>query len=301
MLGSGATVNIKIRKYATPTQYWTGSAWSTTTTLTMTFKSAGLWVYDFTGGTAGEEYFMECTASGCAGSVESFFYIASAGVPILCGGLLDFITEEYRAESGRPNRTHYLRLLNQGKNIIGQKAGSFTKKLGGGTTDGALADGFEMTTNHPRIRIPANVIKVQSIFTAAGLPVEPKTRQELDVMYNSWETEGSSTSPAFYIQEGMHLQFSPPEAVGTFTCIVNAIVNLPDYSDTETISTTPSLWLPQEYQLLPAYYVLSELPLSKETFELGQLRVAKYTAKWQQQLIECADMLGAMGRRELDY
>ena len=217
----------------------------------------------------------------------------TAPTPLLCKDLLDFVTEEYQAESAKPNRTHYLRLLNQAKNIICAKAGVFSKKF-------VVADGFDPTTNYPRIRIPADIIKIVSVLTEAGDLVGSKTRRELDMMYGDWESEPIGTT-AYYIQEGMHLQLCPPLASGAFTCVVNAIANLPDFTDTETVSTTPSLYLPQEHQLLPAYYVLAELPLTKETFELGQLRVAKFGAKWGQELAACIDMMGAMGRRELDY
>ncbi len=216
---------------------------------------------------------------------------------LVWGDILDHVAEVHGREGAQPNRTFYRRLASQALAQISRLAGPFYTQWDNTTLTGAL------TITGGICPMPSNFVSEDSVYWDEVL-MPYKSREQLDALDNEWRT--AEGTPYWYTKSGKTLMFSSiPTGSVSGLLVVNGYGYLPTFSDTEG-ATNPLSYLSDEFQLLPAYYVLAMLPAHKKLLtDAGKVigvddsqiqRKAEYAALWSMGLQDC---IWAIKSREL--
>lgn len=216
--------------------------------------------------------------------------------------IAEYLTEFDKREGAEPVRSLYLTLGNQALAIISRK-GVYRK-----TWDNS--SGGELTLTSATCPLPIDLLERLAVeYDGSDEPLEFATVEQLDHPDSGepgWRT--TTGDPDKYTIEGQNLVLNSIPSNATGKLVLRGTATLPEFSDTAG-ATNPLIYLPYEFQLLPAQYIISELPVtpaqlpndtqagamwaSQET----QRRVATRTdarAKWEKGL---EDLVGVRNRQ----
>jgi hypothetical protein len=100
--------------------------------------------------------------------------------------------------------------------------------------------------------------------------------------------------------EGNYLRV-PSDTSDISQLSLETISYLPNFTADETTTTTPLtplVYVPQEFQLLPADYILWKLPAIDQA---AQARKAEFGASWAAGLAECIRMMMTRGAQDYSF
>ena len=120
----------------------------------------------------------------------------------------------------------------------------------------------------------------------------------LDTYQPGWREDRGE--PSYHTRTGRYLLLnSTPLEAATGKLIVRGWGALPDFSD-DPLDENPLQWFQSDYQLLPAYYVLAELPADPQN-ALQSLRAQKYAAYWKSGVAELTAAVAARAAERYGY
>ncbi|MEN6581688.1 MAG: hypothetical protein ABFD54_04505 [Armatimonadota bacterium] len=110
---------------------------------------------------------------------------------------------------------------------------------------------------------PSDIIRITAVRWDSE-PLERTSRAWLDENYPGWTTLESGTAPDFYITDGFKMQLVGP--VGSINLLeLDCVRHLPLYTDAEVQPDAgPWDYIPDEFQMVPAYLTLTEIPFDPE-------------------------------------
>jgi len=192
--------------------------------------------------------------------------------------LAAFIQDIDSLAGARPNQATYKLLANQALAIIADESDAF-KSEWTNTPSGGL-------TYNGSIPIPPDCIAPIDLYYD-GVQLIRKHVKWLDNEIGAFWRQ-SIGIPTYWAVEGQRIVIDAKPTVdvtGKFLLIGNA--TLPEFSD-DPNAPNPLEQLPRAFQILPAYYVLSALPVDvNNRFDVA--RKQEYTALWEQGLAKLQD------------
>ena len=189
---------------------------------------------------------------------------------------LGYVAEYLKAEGAEPNRAHQVMLGNQALRTISSLTDIYRKSW-----SNAALGGLTLTNN--AIPIPTDCIKIERVeFDGEDSPLEWREAAQFDAERPGWRVD--TGDPVQYTSTGTEILLSSIPSGATGKVVARGVAYLPDFSDTAG-ATNPLAYLPSEYQLLPAYYILSMLPVqtvnrSKDEMQLSMERRNTHAAMW---------------------
>jgi hypothetical protein len=180
--------------------------------------------------------------------------------------VIDHVTEEYEAEGAKPNRSHFLRLINSALAIIFEQAKPLTKTWA--STD--------LTISDAKVQIPSDCISISEVRWN-GEQLYQKSRGEMNYFSADWESETGS-DPVYYVPEGMFITLYPNPTNADTNLTISGFA-YPEKVPVGAGVVDPMSYIPRGSQLLLAYYALANLPYDPENPRQAA-RVARNQAKW---------------------
>lgn len=124
--------------------------------------------------------------------------------------------------------------------------------------------GSTLTQTNGIIALPSNEIIRVSAARWDGYPLTRTSREWLDGACPGWTTLDSGTAPDYYLTDGFNMQLVGPVSDASLLEL-DCVLHLPLYTDTETQPDAgPWDYIPDEFQMIPAYLVLTEIPIDPE-------------------------------------
>lgn len=201
--------------------------------------------------------------------------------------IADFVTEIHAKEGAKPNRSLYRTLGNQALAIISDMARPYHKSW-------SNAEDGDLTLTDNTVTLPIDCIEVYRVeWDGDENDLEYKMEEWLDENASGWRDDTGS-NPAYYTKNGHQIMLDcAPTGTTTGLLTVRGQAYLPEFSDEED-AENPLAFLPLGYQLMPAYYVLANLPFDPQS-PVEVARQARYEAMWERDL---ARLVGAVTTRK---
>jgi len=198
--------------------------------------------------------------------------------------LAAYINEIASKEGAKPNASFLRVLANQALRIISRRARAYEKVWTNGV-------GGALTLNGAAAALPDDCYAVERVeWDGDGNELPYRSTAWLDRHCSGWRS--ASGTPSYHTRTGRYLLLDAiPPATGMLA--VRGWGPLPDFSDAAE-AENPLAWLPADYQLLPAEYVLKELPVDPNNGVAVQRR-AEAERRWAEGL---AGIVAAMAARE---
>lgn len=157
----------------------------------------------------------------------------------------------------------------------------------------------ELVLTNDVVALPTSMIAPPIGVYWGGQPLTLTTQAELDARDARWRSVVAGTTPSQYFINGRSMHFNPPVSAiedegGTLLEII-AYTQLTPFPATGIGEVNPMSVVPDEFQLLPAYYVLMNYPhdpakIAEQTrFEINAARV-------QDMLPACIEAIKNLGR-----
>jgi hypothetical protein len=165
--------------------------------------------------------------------------------------VLDYVNEYLQAEGAKYNRALVLLLANQALRTISSETKFYESSWVSGTT---------LTLTGNTAAVPTDCIAITAVeYDGNDNPLTKYTTEDLDRNKPGWrddtgEPTGYALTPTSIILT------SAPTSPGA-KLVVRGIAKLADFSDAPD-AVNPLSFIPAEFQLLPAYYVLGMLPIT---------------------------------------
>jgi len=186
-----------------------------------------------------------------------------------------FVSQVDSREGGRPDPEFFRILGRQALGIISQEGRIYT-------TSWSNASGGDLTLSDNTVTLPRDLLEVTSVeWDGDDSKLELKTEVWLDEEEAGWRS--ATGEPDKYCLTGRDLILNTiPNAPTTGKVVIRGQAMLPDFSD-DSDDPNPLTWLTTDLQLIPAYYILANLPADPEN-KRQLVRVQQYEAMWQQGL-----------------
>jgi len=191
-----------------------------------------------------------------------------------------YVQEVHSKEGSRPNPGFYRLLGNQALHIIAVETGMICKawdnQPGGLILDGNFC------------QLPSECILVTSVEWD-GEALSFRQGDQLDRENPGWRTQVGSR-PSCYTKTGTQVLLDCA-AVGNIEgkLVVRGISVFPVFSD-DASDPNPLELLPARFQLLPAYYILANLPV-KSANQSEVERRNRYESMWKSELLALTDCI----------
>jgi hypothetical protein len=220
--------------------------------------------------------------------------------------IVDTVNEVYSREGGRPNASHWLRLGNQAVRELSRRAGMVTPVLYQGW-DSAGVDQWGrsnyLTLTNGMVMRPRQTVRINAVMWNK-IPLTKVDRDYLDAHRPQWRTAGATQAPNSWTLEGVFIRFEAPLASASGLSM-EATTYLPDFSYGETAGSSPLAFLPLEYQLAPADYILYMLPAigapGSPEYTAGMARRQEYAAAWKADIGEAVKSTKTMADVPFTY
>lgn len=130
---------------------------------------------------------------------------------------------------------------------------------------------FTMTSNV--ISLPSDLRNITTVKYSEYV-ILPTTPETLSSLYLDWESE-TGDIPTYYIQNGNTLELYPRvSSISNLT--IRGMANIPDYT-ADVSRDDPIEYIPAEYRIGIAYYVLSMLPADND---IKLARIQRFYTLW---------------------
>ena len=207
--------------------------------------------------------------------------------------LYPFLRDLIEQEGAKPNVSTLRLLANQGLRIISRRTGLYEQAWSNATPGGAL------TLVGASCLLPEDCYRVDRVeWGNSDTELPYRSTRWLDTYQPGWREDHGE--PSYHTRTGRYLLLSSiPVASPSGKLIVRGAGALPDFSD-DPLEENPLQWFQSDYQLLPAYYVLAELPADPQNPKQA-LRSQKYAAYWQAGLAELTAAVAARATERFEY
>ncbi len=202
------------------------------------------------------------------------------------GDIVNFVSAIYAQEGGQDNLVLYLSLANQALAEISEKLDYCFK-----TWSQAL---LTLTLTGNTCPLPIDLISPIYVYWDKD-PLTLKTRGELDAEDTEWET--ATGDPSSYMCDGSNIIL---DTIPTGALLsIYGTAYLTEFTGDQDLSES-LVYLPDGYQLMPAFYILKELPFDPEHAS-EVLRQAKYAQLWKEKFDGVASVTARRRNRGFRY
>jgi len=207
-------------------------------------------------------------------------------------GLCDFIASIIGKENAKPDNDLYRTLMNDALDIISRRTMMYE-------TYWSNASGGDLTLTTNTAPLPLTCLRLDSVeWDGDDNVIDKTTKADLDKNYPGWRSD--TGDPDKWIIEGNNIVLNTaPDSPTTGKLVARGRGLLPTFT-TDATDTNPLTVIPWVDELLPAYYVLSELPFDPEV-PREVVRQSKYAAKWEAGLQKQIDTYGERVRQPFKY
>lgn len=222
--------------------------------------------------------------------------------------IADFVTEVMSKEGARPNLSHYMTLGNVALGIISETARLYLKTW-------TNAEGGDLAITGNMVPLPTDLLSVETVgWGVPGNYLDKFPWPMLDNLRPGWTR--SVGDPDGFTLSGPYLYLtSAPSGDCTGNLTISGTAYLPEFS-TDPNDPNPLQFIPGRFQLLPAYYILRELPVVPVTSDsptpdairaantATQLRMARkqdYAGAWQGSLAGLVDVIAGRIRQPFAF
>ncbi len=196
-----------------------------------------------------------------------------------------YVNEVAGKEGAKPNASFLRLLANQALRVISRRALVYEKVW----TNGA---GGALTLSGAAAALPEDCYAVNRVeWDGSDNELPYRSIPWLDRNESGWRT--ATGEPSYHTRTGRYLLLDSIPATAVGKLVVRGRGPLPDFSE-EAEAENPLAWLPTDHQLLPAYYVLKELPVDPGKPAATQRR-AEAETRWAEGL---AALVAAVATRE---
>jgi hypothetical protein len=150
------------------------------------------------------------------------------------------------------------------------------------------------------VSVPTDCLGISSVYFGVSGGQQnrliEKERSWMDLNIPGWQ-EATAGAPTYFVRSGSVIFFDVPPTGGVITLYGHS--DLPAWPKTGS-DPNPLAMLPARFQLTPAYYILSEYPVSYENaVEVGRMK--SFAQKWAMELQVAETTLVPMRLKKWSY
>lgn len=220
--------------------------------------------------------------------------------------VLGYVQEVAPRDGARANASFYRTLGNQALRLISERTRMIYRFW-----DNSAAGDLALSGNG--VLLPGDCMAVSSVEWS-GDSLDRTSYAGLDRDSLGWRE--SVGDPSRFVVDGTSLVFdSAPQGVTTGKLVVRGFGFLPDFPE-EDGAPNPLARLPKRFQIIPAYYIVANLPVviaqpagqTQEGFQYAQMLTkrryevkAEHMELWERELRLLADEIGGRSREAFVY
>lgn len=225
-------------------------------------------------------------------TISGTLVTSGADDSLVWGDLADYVVEVHRHEGAQPNIKFYKTLGNQCLRIISERTELLLE------TSWDNESGGEVTISGGTVNLPIDCQQITGVWWEND-KLDRRQAIELDDEDEDWR-DLTATAPLYYVENGRSITLDiQPTGTVTGKLVIRGLGMLPSFPEADG-DPNPLSYLPIRFQIIPAYYILANLP-TDETNQTQVTRRNAYQAMWERDLDGLVSQIGRRKYAEFVY